>query len=76
MIVTVVIAPVVIVPHDIEDEPFRSQRCFPVFALDFGDGPWNGTLNEVRASIREVIRSCHGRPGQAEQLLEGLLEME
>jgi hypothetical protein len=76
VIITIVVATVVVVPHDVKNESFRSQRCFAVFALNFSDGPWNGTLDEVRASIREVIRSCHGRPGQAEQLLEGFLEME
>jgi hypothetical protein len=47
MVIAVVIAAVIVVSHDIKDEPLRSQRCFTVFALHFSNCPWNGTLDEV-----------------------------
>lgn len=64
MVVAVVIAAVVVIPHQIEQETLCFHGRFAIiFIFDLGDGFWNGTLDEVGAPIREVVRARHGRIG-------------
>lgn len=63
MIVTVVVAAVVIVPHEIQEETFRLHGSLAIFTLDSSNRSRYGALDEVQASVGEVVRSCHWRAG-------------
>ena len=76
MVVAVIVSTVVVVAHHIKKKAFDVLGCLAVSTFDLGDSLGDCTLDDVRAAIREVVRTSHPRIRQAEELLESLLEME
>lgn len=59
VVVTVLVATVVVVPDNVEQESLSLQGSPAVFALDLCDCLGNGALDQVQAPVREVIRARH-----------------